>query len=78
MDNLNKPITIVRAEFISNLVKLINETALPAFVMESILKDICLEVKGIAQKQYELDVEKYEELKRKYLDKKEDMGDLIE
>lgn len=63
-DNLSKPITIIRAEFISNLVDLINNSMLPPFIMESIFKDVYFEIKNMAQNQYKLDVEKYEQLKR--------------
>lgn len=62
----NKPITIVRAEFISNLANLINNSMLPAFVMETILKDTYLEVSAIAQKQYEIDMKKYKEENSKH------------
>lgn len=58
--NINKPITIARAEFISKLSDLINNSMLPFFVIESILKDVGSEVKYAAQKQYEYDKEHYE------------------
>lgn len=67
-DNLNKPITVVRAEFISNLTKLINESKLPLFVVEPILKDVYLEVRDTSQKQYEHDLMSYNQLKQKQLD----------
>lgn len=76
MNELNKPITIVRAEFISNLTKLINESTLPPFVIEPILKDMYIEVRDIAKKQYEFDVAEYEQSKHKQSDKKD--GELIE
>lgn len=63
-ENLSKPITIVRAEFISNLANLINTSTLHPFIIEPILKDVYFEVKNAAQKQYEMDVVKYEQLKR--------------
>lgn len=66
-ENINKPITIVRAEFISNLVNLINKSTLPPFVMEPILKEVYSEVKTLAQKQYEMDVAKYEQAKQELL-----------
>ena len=56
----NKPITIVREEFISSLCKLINESGLPMFAVESILRDIAAETKAAAQKQYEIDKKSYE------------------
>ena len=75
-DNLNKPITIVRAEFVSNLTKLINESSLPPFIIEPILKDMYVEIRDIAEKQYELDRAKYEQLKHEQIDKRD--GELIE
>lgn len=61
----NKPITIVREEFISSLCKLINESGLPMFAIESILRDIAAETKVAAQKQYEIDKKSYEETEDK-------------
>lgn len=58
-ENTYKPATIIRAEFISNIVDLINKSTLPLFVIEPILKDVYLEVKNAAQKQYETDVREY-------------------
>lgn len=56
-----KPTTISRAEFISDLSKLINESKLPFFVLESILKDFCNDIRILAQNQYEADLKKYNE-----------------
>jgi hypothetical protein len=67
-DSLNKPVTVVRAEFISNLTNLINESKLPLFVVEPILKDVYLEVRDASQKQYEHDLMNYNQLKQKQLD----------
>ena len=75
MNDLNKPITIVRAEFISNLTKLINESTLPPFIIEPILKDMYIEVRDIAQKQYELDMARYKQSKNEQSDDKD--GDSI-
>ena len=62
MDNqLIKPITVVREEFISNLTNLINDSMLPAFIIEPILKDMYLETKAMAQRQYEMDRNIYEQ-----------------
>lgn len=68
-ENLNKPITIVRAEFISNLADLINKSGLPPFIIEPILKDIYFEVKNAAQRQYEMDVARYEQQKSEQISK---------
>lgn len=63
-ENINKPITVVRAEFISSLTNLINESTLPLFIVEPILKDLYMEVKSVAQKQYEHDLADYNKLKQ--------------
>lgn len=75
---MNKPITMIRAEFVQNLVNSINTSELPLFVIESILKDIYLEVKAAAQKQYEADMTKYEQLENEQEQPKENEVDLIE
>lgn len=54
-----KPTSIARAEFISSLTALINDSMLPAFILEPILKDTYFDVKVIAQKQLDEDMTKY-------------------
>lgn len=58
---MNKPITLKYEELKHGLADLINNSGLPAFVVESILKEFLLETKDVAKKQYELDKVKYEE-----------------
>ena len=58
---MDKPITVAREEFIEALVKLVNESGLPMFAVEDILKNIAAEVKMAAQQQYEADKKRYEE-----------------
>ena len=67
MDNnkeIMKPVSVIRYEFIEDLTALINGSNLPAFVVESILKDMYLEAKAVAKKQYEIEKEMYEEALR--------------
>ncbi len=59
-NQIMKPITVARAEFIECLKNVINDSMLPAFIIEPILKDMYLETKAVAQRQYELDKQKYE------------------
>lgn len=59
-ENFEKPITIVRQELIDELVKCINDSGLPLFVIEPILKDMYIEVKTMSQKQYESEKMQYE------------------
>lgn len=68
-----KPISIVREEFIKNIADVINDSMLPAFIIEPILKDMYLESKVAAQRQYESDKRQYEEcLKNDCLNKNTD------
>lgn len=69
----NKPTTLVRQEFIDTIYKDINNSNLPLFVIEPILKDIYMEVKSLSQQQYELEKAEYE---RKLADSQ--MGDINE
>lgn len=56
----NKPITILRDEFIQNVVNLCNESGLPFFVIEDVLSDILKEIHGASIKQLEEDKKRYE------------------
>lgn len=57
---MDKPVTIIREELIESMVGLINESKLPLFVIESILKDLHLEVKNAAKQQLEIDKQQYQ------------------
>lgn len=59
--NVMKPISVVRSEFIQSLTKLINESTLPLFVIESILKDMHSDVRSLSQRQLEIDLKNYRE-----------------
>lgn len=56
-----KPMTLLREEFIENLTELCNNTGLPFFSIESILKEFIQEVHVVSQKQYESDKIRYEQ-----------------
>ncbi len=58
---MNKPITVLREEFAQNLVKLCNESGLPFFCIESILKEMLGEVHSASVQQYEADFKRYKE-----------------
>lgn len=60
-EKIEKPITIVRQEFIDTISNDINNCNLPLFVIEPILRDMYLEVKSLFQKQYELEKAEYEQ-----------------
>lgn len=58
--NIGKPITLVKEEFVNNLVDLCNNSGLPFFIIESTLKDFVQEVHIASQKQLEADKVQYE------------------
>ena len=64
-DEVIKPITLVKKEFTSEIVKTINSSALPMFLIEYILKDILNEIHINVTQQLQEDERKYEqEVKR--------------
>ena len=54
-----KPTTLLKEDFTQGLIDLCNNSGLPFLIMEYILKDVYLEVKTLAKKQYESDLMKY-------------------
>lgn len=60
-ENFEKPVTVVRQEFIDGLVNYVNNSNLPLFVIEPILRDVYIEVKAMSQKQYETEKAEYEQ-----------------
>ena len=57
---MNKPITLVRDEFIKNIVELCNDSGLPFFVIEDILKNLIQEIHAASMQQLESDKKQYE------------------
>lgn len=60
-EQIMKPMSVARAEFISSLTDLINNSMLPPFVIEPVLKDMYNDIHMVAQKQFEADAKKYNE-----------------
>lgn len=56
----NKPITILRDEFINNVVELCNNSGLPFFVIEDVLKNLIQETHSASLQQLEADKKRYE------------------
>ena len=56
---MEKPFTIIYEEFKEELKTLINNSGLPACIIEPILDDYLTEIRIIAKKQYELDKKQY-------------------
>lgn len=58
---MNKPITVLHEEFKQDLTNLINDSGLPAFIIEPILQSYLNEVRVIMKNQYQIDKTQYEE-----------------
>lgn len=56
-----KPISVKRVEFINNLVELVNNSGLPPFVVEPILKDALASIQMESEKMYLIEKKQYEE-----------------
>ena len=56
-----KPLSVARADFITEFSALINQSMLPAFILEPILRDMYSDIKIIAQKQLEEERVRYEQ-----------------
>ena len=62
MENeIRKPLSVAKEEFVNSLTDMINNSALPRFIIESILKDMYADMKVIARKEYEIDKRRYED-----------------
>lgn len=57
---MNKPVSVVYEELKGGIAELINASNLPAFVIESVIKEFLIEISDVAKKQYEYDKEQYE------------------
>lgn len=60
---MDKPLTVARQEFAENIVEVINNSGLPAFVMLEIIQSCERELTKLSQTQYEKDKAEYEESK---------------
>lgn len=60
---MEKPLTVARQEFAENIVEVINNSGLPAFVMLEIIQSCERELTKLSQTQYEKDKAEYEESK---------------
>jgi hypothetical protein len=61
MEQIRKPITVVRQEFIAKMVNEINTCGLPLWAIEPILEDLLRSVKAESQRQYETEKAQYEQ-----------------
>ena len=65
VDNMEKPITIKRAEFMQNMAQTINQSGLPAFVIADCMSMTLAEIKALADKQLKMDLETWEASKER-------------
>lgn len=62
MENeIRKPLSVAKEEFVNALTDMINNSVLPRFIIESVLKDMYADMKVIARKEYEIDKRRYED-----------------
>lgn len=61
VDETNKPLSMVRMEFMKSITDLINNSALPPFIIEYILKDIYNDIHILSQKQLIEETKQYNE-----------------
>ena len=62
MNEVVKPASLVHDDFIKALIKMTNESKLPLFVVELILKDFMSVIHQSAQQQFLDDKERYQQL----------------
>lgn len=67
---MNKPLTMIIKETQNNVVNTLNESGLPPIILDFILRDIYMEVHGIAERQTAEDAEKYEKSLKEEAEKK--------
>ena len=58
---ITKPITLIREDFTKDLVNLCNDSGLPLFMIEDILKTLIQDVHAASMQQLEADRTKYNE-----------------
>lgn len=58
---INKPVMMLREEFIMNMSNLINTSGLPLFIIEPIMRDMLMEINMNVKKQYEMEKAQYEQ-----------------
>lgn len=56
-----KPLTLLREDFINNVVDLCNNSNLPYFIIENVLRDVISEIHLAGKQQLENDRAKYNE-----------------
>lgn len=57
---MNKPFSIIYEDFKQDMADLINNSALPPFIIETVLQNYLIETRNVAKKQYQFDKVQYE------------------
>lgn len=65
MNDIVKPMSVARAEFIDGLTKLIRNCGLPPFVIEPILRDASKDISILSKQQLEIETKQYKEMLEK-------------
>lgn len=73
---MSKPFTVAYEDFKNELAVLINNSGLPASVIEPVLEKFLYELKILSQKQYQLDKAQYE--KSLFKSQQDDEGDKVD
>lgn len=60
----DKPLSIVRREFIEDICRLVNNAGLPGFVVVDCLERILTEARNLADAEYQRDAQMYAETNR--------------
>lgn len=60
-EKITKSITLLREDFIQNVVTLCNTSGLPFFVMGDVLNNVAQQLYAASQKQLEVDRKEYQE-----------------
>ena len=59
-NNIVKPLTVAREEFIENFINMCNESGLPFFMIEDIMKNLAPEIHSAALQQTENEKKQYQ------------------
>lgn len=59
-ENVQKPMSVAIADLKDNLINVVNNSMLPPYIVEPLLKEVYMEVKSLSKAQYEKDKLDYE------------------
>lgn len=56
---IQKPLSVARNDLMSDMVDAINNSHLPIMIVEYVVKDLYMDIRAMAQKQYDKEQEEY-------------------